>query len=116
MGAWDHPFMGKETQAQRGQGVVLSHTAMCAKPIRNPSQPREEAAPMSPARSHPWKHFVTGSSVQTLLVVLICFSLLRWPVAWFPSVPELAVLAQSLSSPLCVGNQPGLGEVRLEGF
>lgn len=87
MGAWDRRcFMGKETQAQRGQGVVLGHRAMCTKTICNPSQPREEAAPMSPARSSPWRNFVTGSSVQTLLVALIWFSLLSWQAAWFPPV------------------------------
>lgn len=31
IGALDYPFMVKDTQAQRGQGLVLSHTAMPAK-------------------------------------------------------------------------------------
>ena len=83
-GDLDSPFMETETEAQRGWGRVLSHTARRTKSHPSPGKLVCDTGPMRAAGWHPWRHFVTGSSVQTLLV-LIWLSPLIWPAAWFPS-------------------------------
>lgn len=85
MGAWDHPFRRKKLRPREGKGLSSVTQPCMLNPIPNLGHPPQEAALVSPARSHPWRHFVTGSSVQTLLLVLICLSPLIWLAAWFPS-------------------------------
>lgn len=73
VGAWDCPFTGKETQTQRGQGVVLSHTAMCTSPSVTPASRgmrllREPSQITSTEALRNWK-FCTNSTC--------CFNLVQ---------------------------------------
>lgn len=78
-------FYGDRNRGPERVEACPSHTARRTKSHPSPGKLLCDTGPMRTAGWHPWRHFVTGSSVQTLLVVLIWLSPLIWPAAWFPS-------------------------------